>query len=160
MRDAGIVFILLTAPSSSPVEQQVRHKFFDLFREFSDVFPDDLPPGLPHLRGIQHQINLVLDASLPNRPHYRTSPTKHEKLHKQVEELVSKGFLCESLSPCAVSALLVLKKDGSWRMCVDSRAVNKITVRYYFPIPCLDDLLDQIGAACYFSKLDLKSGYH
>ncbi|XP_057249992.1 uncharacterized protein LOC130591095 [Beta vulgaris subsp. vulgaris] len=81
--------------------------------EYSDVFPQDLPPGLPPIRGIEHQIDLVPGASLPNKATYRCNPQETQELQRQIEELMSRGYVRESMSPCAVPALLVPKKDGT-----------------------------------------------
>ncbi|KAK1686551.1 hypothetical protein QYE76_047399 [Lolium multiflorum] len=129
-------------------------------KEFGDVFPDEVPAGLPPLRGIEHQIDLIPGASLPNRAPYRTNPEETKEIQKQVQALLDKGYIRISLSPCAVPVILVPKKDGTWRMCVDCRAINNITIRYRHPIPRLEDMLDELSGAAVFSKIDLRSGYH
>ncbi|RDX64026.1 hypothetical protein CR513_57469, partial [Mucuna pruriens] len=131
-----------------------------LLQEFTDVFPDEIPYGLPPLRGIEHQIDLILSCTIPNRPAYRTNPKETKQIQKQVNELLQKGFVKESLSPCSIPVILVPKKDATWRMCVDSQTINKITVKYKYPIPRLDDMLDELFGSCVFTKIDLKSGYN
>jgi len=127
-----------------------------LMQEFDDVFLEDIPNGLPPLRGIEHQIDLVPGASIPNRPAYRSNPEETKELQREVDELMMKGYIRESMSPCAVPVLLVPKKDGTWRMCVDCHAVNNIMVKYRHHIPRLDDMLDELHGSCIFSKIDLK----
>ncbi|GKC39996.1 putative reverse transcriptase domain-containing protein, partial [Tanacetum coccineum] len=105
-------------------------------------------------------VKITLMPNKPKEPHYKVSLGEHEELRRQVKKLVSKGYFHESKIPCPVLTLLTPKKDGSWHMCVDSRAINKITLRYRFLIPRLDDLLNQISGATIFMKLDLKSRYY
>ena len=89
-----------------------------VLQEFGDVFPEEVPAGLPPLRGIEHQIDFIPGASLPNRAPYRTNPDETKEIQRQVQELLDKGYVRVSLSPCAVPVILVPKKDGTWRMCV------------------------------------------
>ncbi|XP_040862120.1 uncharacterized protein, partial [Glycine max] len=131
-----------------------------LLQEFKNVFPKEIPHGLPPSRGIEHQVDLLPGASLPNRPAYRSNPQETKEIQIQVDELISKGWVRDSMSPCAVLVILVPKKDGTWRMCSDCRALNNITIKYRHPIPRFDDFLDELHGACYFSKIDLKSGYN
>ena len=131
-----------------------------VLQDYGDVFPEDVPAGLPPLRGIEHQIDLIPGATLPNRAPYRTNPDETKEIQQQVQALLDKGYIRVSLSPCAVPVILVPKKDGTWRMCVDCRAINNITIRYRHPIPRLEDMLDELSGAAIFTKIDLRSGYH
>jgi hypothetical protein len=127
----------------------------NILQEFEDIFPAEIPPGLSPMRGIEHQIDLIPGATLPNRAAYRTNPKETKEIQCQVQELLDRGYVRESLSPCAVP-----KKDGTWRMCVYCRAINNITIRYRHPIPRLDDMLNELCGSIIFTKIDLRSGYH
>ncbi|GJY61341.1 putative reverse transcriptase domain, zinc finger, CCHC-type, aspartic peptidase domain protein [Tanacetum coccineum] len=154
-----LVFGLLMI-EENPVTAAAPLSMVPLLNEFKDVFPEEIPAGLPVIREIQHCIDFLPGASIPNKPAYWMNPKEFAELHRQVTELLEKGLIRESMSPCAVPALLVPKPGGTFRMCIDSRAVNKITIKYRFPIPRFDDLLDHLHGASVFSKIDLRSGYH
>ena len=88
------------------------------------------------------------------------SPKDNGEIRKQVKALLDKGLIRESLIPCVVPIVLAPKKGGEWWMCTDSRTINKITIRYRFPLAWMDDMMDCLSGEAYFSKIDLKSGYH
>jgi hypothetical protein len=154
------IFVLLYKEAcfnTNELDESLPSVVVSLLQEYEDVFPNDVPSGLPPIRGIEHQIDFIPGATIPNRPAYRSNPEETKEFQRQVEELLAKGHVRESMSPCAVPVLLVPKKDGTWRMCVDCRAINNITVKYRHPIPRLDDMLDELHGSCIFTKIDLKS---
>ena len=110
---------------------------------------------MPPKREIQHEIHLQHDYLLPNIGMYRMSSVEMDEIKKQVHELLNQGVIQPSTSPCGSSIVLVPQKDGTWRMCVDYQAQKKITVKNQYPLPRIDDLLDQLKNVVYFTKLDL-----
>jgi hypothetical protein len=131
-----------------------------LLATFRDVFPDELPPGLPPSREVDHRIELVPGAVPPTRPTYRLSSRELLELRKQLDELLKAGFIQPSKSPFGAPILFVKKKDGTMRMCVDYRALNNVTIKNNYALPRIDELFDRLQGARYFTKLDLRSGYH
>ncbi|MCO5608596.1 hypothetical protein L7F22_062809 [Adiantum nelumboides] len=140
---------------------QVDLELSNFLNQFQDVFIDDIPGELPPKRGDDdHMIELIPGSSPPNKPPYRVSQAQQEEIMRQVNELVEKGMVRPSSSPFCSPVLLVQKKDGTYRMCVDYRALNRITIKNRFPVPRVEDLFDKLQGSTYFSRIDLKSGYH
>ncbi|CAM8880125.1 unnamed protein product [Rhodiola kirilowii] len=131
----------------------------NLLSSYSDIFeePTDLPPSR---QGFNHHIPLLAGAIPVNQRPYRYSTLQKTVIEKLVQEMLSKGLIQYSSSPYASPVVLVKKKDGSWRLCVDYRGLNQQTVKDKYPIPLLEDLLDELGGSRYFSKLDLRAGFH
>ncbi|GJU56114.1 putative reverse transcriptase domain-containing protein, partial [Tanacetum coccineum] len=127
--------------------------------DFPEVFPDDLS-GLPPIREIEFRIELIPGATPVAKSPYRLAPSELEELSGQLKELQDKGFIRPSSSPWGAPVLFVKKKDGSFRMCIDYRELNKLTVKNRYPLPRIDDLFDQLQGSQFFSKIDLRSGYH
>nr|KYP71341.1 Transposon Ty3-G Gag-Pol polyprotein [Cajanus cajan] len=126
---------------------------------FSDVFSDDMS-SLPPTREVEFSIDLVLGTGPISIPPYRMPPIELVETKKQIEDLLEKGFVRPSVSPWGAPVLLVKKKDGSMRLCVDYFQLNKVTIKNKYPLPRIDDLMDQLVGACVFSKIDLRSRYH
>ncbi|KAL0554271.1 hypothetical protein IC582_008188 [Cucumis melo] len=128
-------------------------------KEFLDVFPDDLS-GLPPDREIEFTIELLPGTAPISQAPYRMAPSELKELKMQLQELVDKGYIRPSVSPWGAPVLFVKKKDGTLRLYIDYRQLNKVTIRNKYPLPRIDDLFDQLRGAALFSKIDLRSGYH
>ncbi|GJV10696.1 putative reverse transcriptase domain-containing protein [Tanacetum coccineum] len=143
---------------SAKAKEQKQEKIV-VVRDLPEVFLDDLS-GLPPIREIKFQIVLVPGAIPVVKSPYRLTPSKMKELSGQLKELQDKGFIRPSLSPWGAPILFVKKKDGSFRMCIDYRELNKLTIKNRYPLPRIDNLFDQLQGSQYFSKINLRSGYH
>ncbi|KAI3829671.1 hypothetical protein L1987_03799 [Smallanthus sonchifolius] len=144
------------------VQKDVKKKSIQdipIIRDFPEVFPEDLS-GLPPVRQVEFHIDLVPGANPVARAPYRLAPSEMQELASQLQELSDMGFIRPSHSPWGAPVLFVKKKDGSFRMCIDYRELNKLTIKNRYPLPRIDDLFDQLQGSTCFSKIDLRSGYH
>ncbi|GJS92914.1 putative reverse transcriptase domain-containing protein [Tanacetum coccineum] len=127
-----------------------------IVRDFPEVFPEDLP-GLPPARPVEFQIDLIPGAAPVARAPYRLAPSEMKELSEQLQELSDKGFIRPSSSPWGAPVLFVKKKDGSFRMCIDYRELNKLTVKNRYPLPRIDDLFDQLQGSSYAIRTDKRT---
>ncbi|GKB48462.1 putative reverse transcriptase domain-containing protein [Tanacetum coccineum] len=151
------VFIIQVTEKKKSDEKRLED--IPVVREFPEVFPENLP-GLPPVRQVEFQIDLIPGAAPVARAPYRLAPSEMQELSNQLQELSDRGFIRPSTSPWGAPVLFVKKKDGSFRMCIDYRELNKLTVKNRYPLPRIDDLFDQLQGSSVYSKIDLRSGYH
>ncbi|GJW41934.1 putative reverse transcriptase domain-containing protein [Tanacetum coccineum] len=149
----------ITTKEVEDKSEEKRLEDVQIVQDFPEVFPEDLP-GLPPTRQVEFQIDLVPGAAPVARAPYRLAPSEMKELSEQLKELSDKGFIRPSSSPWGAPVLFVKKKDGSFRMCIDYRELNKLTVKNRYPLPRIDDLFDQLQGSSVYSKIDLRSGYH
>ena len=124
----------------------------------SKVFEN--PKGIPPIRDHDHAIHLILGSVPPNIRPYRYHYVQKNKIERMIAEMLEDGIIQPSQSSFPTLVVLLQKKDGSWRMCQDYRELNKLTIKDKFPIPVIDELLDELHGEIYFTKLYLRLGYH
>ena len=132
---------------------------FVVLREFRDGFVDEIPE-LPPRREIDFSIDLLPESTPISKAPYRMSLLELTELKIQLQELLDKEYIRPSVSSWGALVLFVKKKDGTLRLCIDYRQLNKVTIKNKYPLPRINDMFDQVGGANIFSKLDLRSGYH
>ncbi|WVZ22654.1 hypothetical protein V8G54_001198 [Vigna mungo] len=157
LKDGTVCFAVMVKEQKKSTNEQISG--IPVVEEYANVFPEEIP-GLPPSREVDFTIDLMPGAGPVSMAPYRMAPAELAELKKQIEELLEKKFIRPSVSPWGAPVLLVKKKDGSSRLCVDYRQLNKVTIKNRYPLPRIDDLLDQLKGAGVFSKIDLRSGYH
>ncbi|KAJ9521648.1 hypothetical protein QJQ45_008994 [Haematococcus lacustris] len=163
VREKQPMFMVSITPATPTVPSVETHQVMDctpVLKDFAPVFPEDLPAGLPPERAVDHRIDLEPNKRPPVRSTYAMSTCELAELKKQITEMQEKGFIRPSTSPYASGVLFVRKKDGTFRMCIDYRPLNRITIKNKYPLPRVDNLLDRLHGATIFSKIDLRQGYH
>ncbi|GMI66048.1 hypothetical protein HRI_000274100 [Hibiscus trionum] len=143
----------------NPSSKELRVQDIRVVKEFPGVFPEELP-GLPPNREVEFGIELYENTTPVSITPYRMAPKELKELKTQLQELLDRGFIRPSMSPWGAPILFVKKKDGTMRMCIDYRQLNKLTIKNRYPLPRIDDLFDQFRGAAVFSKIDLRSGYY
>lgn len=156
--DIWMAALVTVEPPDKESETPAPPNIQKILHEFDDVFAE--PTALPPCRQYDHSINLEPGAPPINARPYRYSPAQKDEIEKQVHDMLQSGVIVHSMSPYAAPVLLVKRKDGSWRFCIDFRRLNKITVKNKFPLPVVDELLDELDGVACFSKIDLRTGYH
>ncbi|GBG62923.1 hypothetical protein CBR_g34294 [Chara braunii] len=133
----------------------------DLIREYHDVFPSSFSyAGIPQMRDVEHSIQLVPDYRVHHQAPYRLSIPEAIELKRPLEELLRLGFIKPSNSPWGAPVLFARKADGTLRLCIDYRGLNRYTVKKSYPMPRSDELFDRLAGNRFFTKIDLRSGYH
>ncbi|GKC96292.1 putative reverse transcriptase domain-containing protein [Tanacetum coccineum] len=149
----------VTTKETEDKSKKKRLEDVSIVQDFLDVFPEDLP-GLPPTRQVEFQIDLIHGVAPVARAPYRLAPSEMKELSNQLKELSNKGFIRPGSSHWGAPILFVKNKDGSFRMCIDYRELNKLTVKNRDPLPRIDDLFDQLQGSSVYSKIDMRSGYH
>jgi hypothetical protein len=156
--DIHLCEVQVSISDSAPVSVAIPPEIQTLIQEFAVLF--EIPKVLPPSRACDHSIPLIEGAAPFQVRPYRYAPILKDEIEKQVKEILQNGLIQKSVSPFSSSVLLVKKNDNSWRFCVDYRHLNAITVKGKYPVPIIDEFLDELSNASWFTCLDLRAGFH